>query len=203
MRTAPRRAASRAQHNPPLLAGCCGPCASSGSGFVAALAACCGLCGLQRLRLRSGARSGRGFPQGTGRLARGRRGHFELAGGQRDAATNGVDQLSDGATGRFLSAAARSSRSSSISASDRRCGGGAYCPGCTACAHSRADFRAAGCVGYDIVRATDAADHFVVIESWPSKGARLAHTLETDSYEESVYSDATVEEVFRGPSRLA
>ena len=59
--------------------------------------------------------------------------------------------------------------------------------------------RAAGCVGYDIVRATDAADHFVVIESWPSKGARLAHTLETDSYEESVYSDATVEEVFRGP----
>ena len=63
--------------------------------------------------------------------------------------------------------------------------------------------RAAGCVGYDIVRATDAADHFVVIESWPSKGARLAHTLETDSYEESVYSDATVEEVFRGPGRLA
>ena len=62
--------------------------------------------------------------------------------------------------------------------------------------------RAAGCVGYDIVRATDAADHFVVIESWPSKGARLAHTLETDSYEESVYSDATVEEVFRGPGRL-
>ena len=63
--------------------------------------------------------------------------------------------------------------------------------------------RAAGCVGYDIVRATDAADHFVVIESWPSKGARLAHTLETDSYEESVYSDATVEEVFRGPGRLS
>ena len=62
--------------------------------------------------------------------------------------------------------------------------------------------RAAGCVGYDIVRATDAADHFVVIESWPSKGARLAHTLETDSYEESVYADATVEEVFRGPGRL-
>ena len=35
------------------------------------------------------------------------------------------------------------------------------------------------------------------------KGARLAHTLETDSYEESVYSDATVEEVFRGPGRLS
>ena len=63
--------------------------------------------------------------------------------------------------------------------------------------------RAAGCVGYDIVRATDAADHFVVIESWPSKGARLAHTLETDGYEEYVYSDATVDAVFRGPSRLA
>ena len=37
----------------------------------------------------------------------------------------------------------------------------------------------------------------------PQKGARLAHTLETDSYEESVYSDdATVEEVFGGPGRL-
>ena len=59
--------------------------------------------------------------------------------------------------------------------------------------------RAAGCVGYDIVRATDAADHFVVIESWPSKGARLAHTLETDGYEDSVYSDATLEAVFLGP----
>ena len=58
--------------------------------------------------------------------------------------------------------------------------------------------RAAGCVGYDVVRATDAADHFVVIESWPTKGARLAHTLETDGYEESVYSDATVEAAFRG-----
>ena len=43
--------------------------------------------------------------------------------------------------------AARSSRSSSISASDRRCGGGAYWPGCTCWTHSRADFRAAGCVG--------------------------------------------------------
>ena len=53
------------------------------------------------------------------------------------------------------------------------------------------------------MRATDAADHFVVIESWPSKGARLAHTLETDGYEEYVYSDATVDAVFRGPSRLA
>ena len=58
--------------------------------------------------------------------------------------------------------------------------------------------RAAGCVGYDVVRATDAADHFVVIESWPSKEARLAHTLETDGYEESVYSDATGEAAFRG-----
>ena len=58
--------------------------------------------------------------------------------------------------------------------------------------------RAAGCVGYDVVRATDAADHFVVIESWPSKGARLAHTLETDGYEEAVYSDATLDAVFRG-----
>ena len=58
--------------------------------------------------------------------------------------------------------------------------------------------RAAGCVGYDVVRATDAADHFVVIESWPSKDARLAHTLETDGYEEAVYSDATLEAVFRG-----
>jgi quinol monooxygenase YgiN len=48
------------------------------------------------------------------------------------------------------------------------------------------------------VRATDAADHFVVIESWPSKEARLAHTLETDGYEEAVYSDATLEAVFRG-----